>query len=200
MNRTGTDNEAGAPMTDYEVELKFPIQNAAPLIDRLEALGARRGSPARQVDRYFAHPSRNFAETDEALRLRTEGMLNYLTYKGPLLDAITKSRQELELPVEADEVGAQRAWALLRALGFEEVRAVRKERLPFGLQAEGRDFVVALDSVEGLGDFIEIETLAGPDDWESARDAALRLAAQLQLTESERRSYLQLLLERTPAR
>ena len=69
MNRTGPDDQALAPMNDYEVELKYPIQNVAPLIERLEALGARRGSPARQVDRYFAHPCRNFAETDEALRM-----------------------------------------------------------------------------------------------------------------------------------
>ena len=187
-------------MTDYEVELKFPIQDAAAMAARMKALGARRGPQVRQVDRYFSHPVRDFAQTDEALRLRTEGTQNRLTYKGPLLDATTKTRQEIEIAVEAGTDGALRAWALFRALGFEEVRTVRKQRLPFELHAEGRDFVLAIDSVEGLGDFIEIETLAGPDDWESARDSALRLAAQLQLTASERRSYLQLLLERGPVR
>ena len=44
-------------------------------------------------------PCRDFAQTDEALRIRTVGDTSFVTYKGPKLDATTKTRRELELPL-----------------------------------------------------------------------------------------------------
>jgi adenylate cyclase class 2 len=182
-------------MNDYEVELKFPIRDPAEVIARLEGIGARQTGMTEQADRYFSHPVRQFAHTDEALRIRTDGEHNCLTYKGPLLDRTTKTRQEIEVEISGGRDGKHRAWAILRALGFEDVFTVRKRRTSYAIDWEGRSFTVALDKVEQLGDFIELETLAGPNDWEAARDAALRLAQELELSESERRSYLQMLLE-----
>lgn len=182
-------------MSDYEVELKFPLRAGDDVEERLAALGAVAAADEVQSDRYFAHPVRDFSQTDEALRLRSTPRSNSLTYKGPLLDDATKTRQELELDVAAGPDAAHVAWAILRAVGFEDVRCVVKRRRPWRLTWEGRPFDVALDDVEGLGRFLEIETMAGAADWTAARDSALRLAARLELHPSERRSYLQLLLE-----
>jgi adenylate cyclase class 2 len=55
---------------------------------------------------------------------------------------------------------------------------------------------VALDDVEGLGAFVELELMAREDQLDAARAALSQLASQLQLAGSERRSYLELLLER----
>ncbi|MCH7990085.1 MAG: class IV adenylate cyclase, partial [Planctomycetes bacterium] len=82
----------------YEVELKFPLDDAERISAQLDGLQAERGAPIEQVDRYFNHPSRDFAQTDEALRIRTMNDRSLLTYKGPLLDAETKTRLEIELP------------------------------------------------------------------------------------------------------
>ena len=60
------------------------------------ALAARFHDPAEQVDRYFAHPCRDFARTDEALRLRRDGDDVAITWKGPRIDAATKTRRESE--------------------------------------------------------------------------------------------------------
>lgn len=186
-------------MADYEVELKFPLRDGAAVVERLTALGGAVQPAVLQVDRYFAHPLRDFALTDEALRLRSVGEANILTYKGPLLDDATKTRQELEVSVAPGSDGAQSLWAILRALGFEDVRTVVKRRQSYRLRWEGRDFSVALDQVEELGEFLEIETLAAAEDWPRARDAALRLAAELHVQDSIRRSYLELLLDRDRA-
>jgi adenylate cyclase class 2 len=182
-------------MAAYEVELKFRLPDADLVEQRIRDLKAEPHEAITQSDQYFAHPVRRFEQTEEALRLRSEGEANRLTYKGPYLDRTTKTRQELELEVSSGAEGARDAWALLRALGFEDVHTVRKSRRTYELVWEGRPFTLALDKVEQLGEFIEIETLAGASDWEAARDAALRLAERLHLTESERRSYLQLILE-----
>jgi adenylate cyclase class 2 len=186
-------------MSDYEVELKFPLPDAEAFIGRLERLGARAQPELRQRDRYFAHPVRNFAETNEALRLRSSGDDNCITYKGPLLDAKSKTRQEFEVPFLSGPEAAHQMWAVLRALGFEEVRAVEKVRRPYDLDWNGRTFSLSLDDVTGLGSYVEIEILAAEDNWKDARDAALELARTLDLPATQRRSYLQLLLDRDAA-
>ena len=69
----------------YEVELKFRVADLPAVEGRLAALGARFAAPVEQVDRYFAHPARDFAQTDEALRLRRVGDEIAITWKGPRL-------------------------------------------------------------------------------------------------------------------
>ena len=105
----------------YEVEQKFPVADMAALESKLESLGATIAEPHGEIDLYFAHPGRNFAETDEALRIRRKGASNYITYKGPKIDRTTKTRQEIELPLPPGD-DAPEAWVgLLAALGFAAV-------------------------------------------------------------------------------
>ena len=76
------------------------------------------GNGRRRSDRYFAHPSRDFARTDEALRLRRIGEFNFITYKGPKLDATTKTRREIEIGLADGQQAATDAAELLAAIGF----------------------------------------------------------------------------------
>ena len=178
-----------------EVEAKFRIADAEELAARLLQMGATRVGTVSQSDEYFAHPCRSFRETGEAFRVRSVGSENCLTYKGPLLDRSTKSRNEIEVAVAAGNDGLQRMRELLLALGFRSVRRVEKTRTTFELAGGGEHFEVALDEVTGLGSFAEIETQSDQPQWQQARDQLLKLAAILQLGSSERRSYLELLEE-----
>ncbi|OYW17553.1 MAG: hypothetical protein B7Z55_12300, partial [Planctomycetales bacterium 12-60-4] len=114
--------------TPYEVELKFPIDDPESLRNRLAAIGAVWSEPIRQVDLYFGHPSRNFAETDEALRMRTAGADSILTYKGPVVDRRTKTRQEIEVELAPGSDSATALTGILQLLGFFPVREVVKTR------------------------------------------------------------------------
>jgi len=60
----------------YEVELKFPLADPQPVVARLLEWGAQRSDAIEQTDLYFRHPSRDFEQTDEALRLRSSGSAN----------------------------------------------------------------------------------------------------------------------------
>ncbi len=180
----------------YEVELKFPLADSAPILSKLDALGATRLSAIEQNDRYFAHPVRDFAKTDEALRIRSCGNSNVVTYKGPIVDDQTKTRQEIEIPFADGADSANQFAEMLTILGFHEVRTVSKERSPFHLEWENQRVEVSLDDVHGLpGSFIEIELLADESTRDAARDSILRLAEHLGLKDSERKSYLRLLLD-----
>jgi adenylate cyclase class 2 len=178
----------------YEVEQKFRLADRAALASRLTDLGATLGSAIAQVDRYFAHPARDFARTDEALRIRSVGAENWVTYKGPKIDSATKTRRELELPIEPAEAGAARFAELLAALGFTPVATVRKWRRTAIVPWSGRDVELVLDEVDAVGQFCELELSADDAELDDAREALAALAAHLGLTDSERRSYLEMLL------
>ena len=78
----------------FEVEIKFRAADLEALGRRLLSLGAEPIGTSEQEDLYLAHPSRDFASTDEALRLRRVGDMNRITYKGPKLGGPTKTREE----------------------------------------------------------------------------------------------------------
>ncbi|TWT99557.1 CYTH domain protein [Botrimarina colliarenosi] len=175
-----------------EVELKFPLNDAAVLRERLAALGAAEHPAVTQSDAYYNHPARDFAQTDEALRIRTVGDDSVVTYKGPKQGGGAKTRFELELPL-ADATAD--GWGeVLTRLGFRSVATVRKSRTPFTLQRDGRSFELTIDEVEGLGVFSEVETIADEADRDAAEQAVQGLAAELELSDAEPRSYLEMLL------
>jgi adenylate cyclase class 2 len=181
----------------FEVELKFPIADADAdeMTLQLLARGARPGNVVRQSDLYFQHPCRDFRQTHEALRLRKTVDGLRITYKGPIIDSRTKMRRELELPVGRDPGDFNQFRELLTILGFEAVRGVEKTRAVYDLMWEGRQLELAVDAVDGLGTFLEIESMASDSDRDAARDAILQLAEKLGLKNPERRSYLQLLIQ-----
>ncbi len=55
----------------FEVEQKHRVDDGWDLAIRLASLGGKLGEPIHQSDQYFAHPCRDFAKSDEALRIRT---------------------------------------------------------------------------------------------------------------------------------
>jgi adenylate cyclase, class 2 len=177
-----------------EVEQKHRVDDASRLIAELQRRGIALGERVHQSDQYFAHPCRDFATTDEALRIRSVGNGSFVTYKGPKLDAETKSRRELELPLAASDSSGSQFAELLSSLGFTPVAVVRKQRRIFHVSHRGHDVEGALDEVEGVGTFAELELSADDASLEAAKGVITSLAADLQLGPSERRSYLELLL------
>ena len=176
----------------FEVEQKFPIADRAALEARLVSLGARLGVAHEERDVYHTHPARDFGRTDEALRIRAREQESFLTYKGPKIDSTTKTRREIDLPLP---VGDTPRWReLLLALGFQPLIEVRKQRQKATLTWEGSPIELSLDEVCGVGTFLELELIADEASLEPARARIASLAQALQLAQSERRSYLELLI------
>jgi adenylate cyclase, class 2 len=179
----------------YEVEMKFPVAEMEALEAKLARLSATISAPQTEMDSYFGHPGRDFARTDEALRIRRKGIANFITYKGPKIDPTTKTRHEIDLPLPPGEETAQAWTGMLGALGFTVVGEVRKSRRKAQVDWQGRSVEVSLDEVERLGTFAELELVVEPDDIEAAKACIASLAKELRLETGERRSYLELVLE-----
>ena len=181
----------------FEVELKVETAHG-PVRDRLGAAGADPLGTVEQTDVYYDAPDRDFAETDEALRVRVERRVDAtagdttardirLTYKGPLVEQESKTRAEAEVGVDSkDDIES-----LLAGLGYEPAATVHKERERYELDG----CTVTLDVVDGLGEFVEVE-LETEDNVDRARERAIGVMERLRLDPDEqiRTSYLGLLL------
>jgi adenylate cyclase, class 2 len=180
----------------YEVEQKHRVDDVAGLTSRLSARGVVLEEPVQQSDQYFAHPCRDFAQSDEALRIRTVGDASFVTYKGPKIDTTTKTRHEIELPLHSNDSDGSQFATVLTALGFQPFAIVRKQRRKFHIEHQGRSVEGALDQVESVGAFAELELSADDSDVDAARRVIGDLAQELRLGVGERRSYLEMLLEK----
>jgi adenylate cyclase class 2 len=174
----------------YEVELKVRAEHE-PVRERLAELDADPKGMVEQVDTYYNHPVRDFAETDEALRIRRETYEGEetarVTYKGPLVEEASKTREEWETGVDDGETMAD----ILENLDFSPAATVEKIRERF----EWKGYTVTLDNVAGLGEYVEVETES--EAIEPAREGAIELLQELGLDADEqiRTSYLGLLLD-----
>jgi adenylate cyclase class 2 len=177
-----------------EVEQKFRVSDLSKIAASLDQLGTPIEPVREERDVYFAHPSRDFAATDEALRIRRSGERGFITYKGPKLDATTKTRREIDLPLGGTSGDVIRWHALIEALGFRPVAEVCKQRCKAFVPWLGRSVEVSLDTVDGVGTYVELELITTEEDMDAARKCLASLAAKLGLVENERRSYLELLL------
>lgn len=200
-----------------EVEVKYPVSDFAALERQLAEMGEALHVERLEVDQYLNAPDRDFATTDEALRVRRTGpvgvdhssphapregtitrsvMSTVVTYKGPKRDAQTKTRTEIEVPLaEGDDV-ADDFIRLLQHLGYRSVAVVRKRRRIYHLQRGGFDVEICLDEVADVGRFVELEIQAPEERLEAARQTLLAWAAELGFQQSERRSYLEMLLKK----
>ena len=87
-----------------EVEVKAKIKSFDEMRKRLDDINAVKVKTEHQEDRYFNSPVRDFAQTDEALRIRTTRQNDeehiFITYKGPKIDSKSKTRKEIEMGIE----------------------------------------------------------------------------------------------------
>jgi len=176
----------------YEVEVKVEA-DIERVRQRLDALGANHVDSVEQVDTYYDVPHRDFAATDEAFRVREESASGEtetrITYKGPLVEDESKTREEFETRVADGETMR----SIAESLGFDPAATVRKQRERYALNG----FTVTLDTVDGVGEFVEVETgVEAESDVEAAREAAFDLLRDLDLDPDEQTqtSYLGLLL------
>jgi len=205
---------------NWEVEVKFHCGDFSPLREKIKEMGGDFLGLGEEVDTYYRHPSRDFAETGEALRIRTQSNSrsldtdvqnitgvahqmshlanatspngrSILCYKGPKLSGPAKVRREIETSVVGEEMGP-----LLEALGFLPLLTISKTRESWKLGMDGKICVVCLDEAHGLGKFVEVEVVAKIEERDEAQARVLDLAGQLGLGAKEDRSYLRMQLEK----
>ncbi|AMV23802.1 CYTH domain protein [Gemmata sp. SH-PL17] len=178
-----------------EVEVKYRNADRTAAVATLLNWGATLVQDRTDVDLYFQAPDRDLKASDEAFRLRRIGAKSCLTYKGPRRDTETKTRPEIEVPLGDGDATATDMERMLVSLGYRPVTTVRKKRRVYQFHRDGFDLEACFDSVDRVGEFVELEILAEESQYEAAKAVLLAAAAELGLSEKEPRSYLGLVLE-----
>lgn len=172
-----------------EIEIKVRVSDTEAIKNQILKKGGRHSETTVEDDTYYNAPHRDFGETDEALRVRSASGRTTVTYKGPK-DTILGSKIREEQNVNIDD--AESFGTILKNLGFRTVANVKKVREYYTYE----DFSIALDDVEGLGTFIEIELITDNEINKAARRVD-QLAEELGVTgERISISYLELLLSK----
>jgi len=180
-------------MIEVELKVRLDEEEVLDLPDKLKKLGFTRYGKVEEIDTYFNGIDRDFRETDEALRVRESIDLDkgstkyYLTYKGPKIDRISKTREEYQVGVEDGDT----IKVILRKLGFKMVPPIRKVREIY----KKDKVVVSIDNVEGIGYFAEFEkTVKSTSEKEDTVKELMDLIRSLNIDEERliRSSYLEL--------
>ena len=179
----------------FEVENKFPVDDLAVAAEQLGAWGRNSTRPSTRSTSTLPTRSATSPRPTRHSRIRRVGNANLVTYKGPKIDQATKTRREIELPLATGGECVEQYRELLEALGFRVVAEVKKRRRCGRFCWDRWPVHVALDEVEHVGRFVELEIQAEADVLKEAQASLVEVATRLGFSQVERRSYLEMLLD-----
>ncbi len=144
---------------NIEIEIQVNIENPGPLMEFLSKNADFR-SEKRQIDEYFSPKHENFLDSRPItrwLRIRDDGKKRFVNYKNWHLDDDGKSLycDEHETTID-DPDQIRKIFSFLNIKSIGTVDKIRKTWVY-------RDYEIAIDSVKGLGDFVEIEYIGKND-------------------------------------
>lgn len=160
---------------DIEIEIKVRVENVKPLDALMQKEGQFKGE-VKQVDEYFTPAHVDYTSVSpvrEWLRLRNEDGTFSINYKNYHFGADGKAEYCDEVETEVDEVG--KVEKIFSAVGFRTLTRVEKLRS----QWTYKDYEIAIDSVAGLGDFVEIEFNKKSVDPKKVTDDMMRFLSDL---------------------
>ena len=162
----------------YEIERKYHIKNKAALLQRIsQVIGVKKLREIDQTDAIFLpQDKKTFEELskgDPVVRLRRENDTTQITLKKSMENS---SNIELETNIEDYDTTEQ----ILLNLSLNQVTLVKKRRTEYSY----KDYTLTIDSVEGLGDFLEIEYVSNYND-PSIEKKIKAIANELGLEENE---------------
>lgn len=193
-----------------EVEVKVQISDPALMRKKFEENQGSYKFSLVHEDTYYNMPKglRDFKQTDEALRLRKSSRYNksnpdiiqeveyFITYKGRKLDALTKTREEIDIKIE----DIKKMKKMLESLEFQEILTIKKERELYIFDYNNYKIEALIDYLPDLKQhFVEVEYLANTS--EEIKDSRSILFDFLSLfdikkEESIRKSYLELIVDK----
>ena len=178
-----------------EIEIKVKVPSLNFIRENLLKNGATLIADQDEHDLYYNAPDRDFAVTDEALRIRYlanqicgKEMPPNVTYKGPKVGREGfKSREEIIVDLSS----AEDYCLILERLGFHLTAEVVKHREMY----QCTDAIVTLDNLPSVGMFSEIEASFALSEDEAI--SVINKTAEMAGIKGERltKSYLEIMLD-----
>ena len=164
-----------------EIEIKAKVKNLNELIKTVEKLGGKLSAAKTQHDRVFTRGDQPGAAGSTFLRIRTETNNELAKHYFTLKRMVTGHGDKLEFETEiADDEIMLGAFNVLDFRPYVEVKKTRRS-------ARISKYEICLDSVDNLGDFVEVEFMALDDSdhvkienelWEFAKKLGIEKPAE----------------------
>lgn len=179
-----------------EIEIKIPVSETKffEIKEKLKA-SAKFIKHTEQKDKYYTPSHRDFILEKypfEWLSIRERGGKNTLNYKHYYPERAETNTHCDEYETEITDL--KQVEKILKALNFNELVTVNKKRDTYELGT----FEIALDTVEELGYFIEVEATKHEDTIEKTRNALFEFAKTLGLKneEADKQGYPYLIMKK----
>lgn len=184
-------------MKFIEIEQKYQVADPDKLRAVLTERGGKPGAAVRQIDTYYNAPHRDFLEgpvVTEWLRIRQTDHGASLNFKKWYLGEDGKATHCDEYETEVADPEAVRL--TLAALEFTQMVKVDKTREEWTLPSG--QVLVAFDTLDGVGEFVEFEFKGDAGSIEAAIDelTAFIHSLDIQLGDRIHRGYPHMLLGR----
>jgi adenylate cyclase class 2 len=140
-------------MKETEIEIQTKIENSKPLLDFLEKEAVFE-SENHQIDEYFTPDHRDFTSLrpiEEWFRLRDSNGKFSVNYKKWHFDSEGRGLYADEYETKIDNPEMMKK--IINSLDLKSLMIVDKKRKIW----KYKDYEISMDSVKGLGDFVEIE-------------------------------------------
>lgn len=180
---------------DIEIEIKFPLKNPEQLVRELDSKAKHEGKDIFQKDSYYVPAHRDFFDKTypyEWLRIRESTKGAFLNYKHFHPENVEKTDycDELETMVENPRILRK----IFASLDFKEAVVVEKTRNTWNFKG----VEIAVDNVNGLGFYIELEAKKEFNDVREAKQYLFGILSELNASvgEEELRGYPYIVLKK----
>ena len=152
----------------YEVEVKAKLRNRQEIMQKLESLGCKFGEVLHQVDHVYFPEGLIFPPPigTSILRVREQNDKYFLTLK------ISQSGRQDSIERELEIKDGKMMMDIIKLLKYQEAPTVDKKRIKTKL----RDMEIVLDTVEDLGEFMEVEKIVTNEDPEDRKKIQMELS------------------------
>ncbi len=176
-----------------EVELKARVDNKDLLISKLEKLNFIFLKEEFQEDIIFLREDfldKNGKILDGGIVCRIRIVDGKKVFEIKEIDR--RAGGGIEYKIDVSEISAARR--IIKKLGFEEFFEMSKKRKYYKYE----DFEIALDTIENLGDFLEVELIIEKDSQkQEAKNRCLEIIKKLELENNiENKKYGDLIIEK----
>ena len=140
----------------YEVEVKAHMKDRTKVVQKLKDLGCIFGEVLHQVDHIFIPEDAFFPPPFDVpvLRVRKQNEKYFFTMK------ISKGNRQDCIEKELEISDGEKMLEILKFLKYKQVPIVDKKRI----KTKINEIEICLDSVDGLGEFIEAEKIVDSEN------------------------------------
>lgn len=171
-----------------EIEIRSKVTDLNALLVKIAEINAQKKYTERQIDTYFKQVDDKDRKMVIRIREIPQGKI-LLTFKSAS-PKNTKDTMWADYDTVIDRPEILKA--VLKNGGYSELCSIDKKRTSYELNT----FEINIDTIQGLGDFIEIEGNGDVDERAQIESDILKLLARLGCTEIITKGYVPLMIER----